>query len=149
MYHMVDLNQVFYELFCVFGYLYNKELITKPVRTSPVLLGVCVERALLGTSVGKLFPIREGTDPELNTHTHTYNAVKCTACLTGSVPFKNFLCKLESPLYCKTTASQVSPECRLYHCQGNNIQLLFHGGCNITAVCCFYSLKRGGEEEVE
>ncbi len=61
--------------------------------------------------------------------------------------FNISLCKYESPLYCKTTASQVSPECRLYHRQGNHIQLSLYGGCNITAGCCFYSLKGGDEEE--
>lgn len=58
------------------------------------------------------------------------------------------MCQHESPLYDEATASQVSPECRLYHRQGN--QLPFYSrGCNIAAVCCFYSLRRRDEEETE
>lgn len=75
----------------------------------------------------------------------------CTACLTVAffLFFYIIQSKHESPLYCKTTASKVSPECRLYHRQSNHIQLSFYRGGNITAVCCFNSLKRGDEVETE
>ena len=65
--------------------------------TSPVLMDVCVERFLLGTSAGKLFPIREGSGtPELihkhiNTHTHTHTQLN-TMHVGLDLSFKGILC---------------------------------------------------------
>lgn len=60
-------------------------------------------------------------------------------------PLQLSLFSKESPLYRETTANQVSPEGRLYHRQGNRIQLsLSRGGC-IAVDCCFYSLQGGDD----
>lgn len=43
-----------------------RDVTIKTMQTSPVLLGACAKRALLGTSVGKLCSTGEGTEhPEL------------------------------------------------------------------------------------
>ncbi len=60
---------------------------------SPVLLGVCIELVLFGTSEGNLFPIGKGTEnPEL-LHTHTYtHEMHCMR--DWIVSLNIFLCKL-------------------------------------------------------